>query len=634
MKKPQLFNLWRLIRVLTLLVCSSLANAHDFVAERAWVEDPSGTMTLAEVAKEPETRFENKHFSRGFSQSTFWLRLHIVPDGSSNLSPQDKLVLRIRPAYQDQIQLFDPLADQNKVRVTGDYFDWAKDEYQSLNLNFVIPIGKMPRDVWLRLRTNQSTFTVVEVMSENEARTADRKQEIGAMIYFAVLFTCMGWAVLSFINQRDYLVGIFVVREIVVICYALVILGYLRVFSSGWLPAAWIDPIFNNIVFLFVAYALWFDTQLISLFKPNPWSVRLTYGLIALMPGAWLLQVFGKAHLAIILNNIFLLIAIVLVFFMVVTTRAWKEAKNVPAEQQPEFSKGFLIGLYVLIFGVTLLNRLPTFGFVFPDWFAHEMGLYYNLIYALVSSVAMMVLVQIRSHRRQKQLQAAQQRADFAQEEIAKERARRVEQTNFLKMLAHEMKTPLSVVRMAMGATPLPGKSNEIVDRAVTDMNNIVDRLLHVERLQDQQIVIRNEKFDIWDLTQGLALSLSEGQRIRLHGQAISLESDLQLVRTIISNLLDNALKYSPTDSPVDVSLTVIPGSLQIVVENDVGLAGVPDPEKVFDKYYRADRAQARTGSGLGLYLVRSIATLLGGHVRYKQAEGRIRFEVELPINV
>lgn len=114
-------SIQRLFCVLGLLFCAVIAQAHDFVTERAWVEDPAGTMTLAEVQQAPATAFDNKYFTRGFSRSTFWLRLRIDPNASSEHPAADKLVIRIRPPYQDQVRLYDPLADQDRIRQTGLY---------------------------------------------------------------------------------------------------------------------------------------------------------------------------------------------------------------------------------------------------------------------------------------------------------------------------------------------------------------------------------------------------------------------------------------------------------------------------------------------------------------------------------
>ena len=625
-----MLNLCRsLLLGLLLLVTVSLVQAHGFVTERAWVEDPTGQMTLAEAQRAPETPFANKYFTQGFSQSTFWLRLHIDPAAITKPLASNRLIIRIRPPIQDQIQLFDPLHKDDEARLTGDYFDWETDEYQSLNLNYVIPVGQAPRDVWLRLRTNQSTLTVIEVMTVDEVRAADRRQEMGAIMYLAMLVICMGWGVLSFIIQRDRLVGMYIGRELLAIIYGLVMLGYFRALTSGWLPAAWLDPISNTLICLFVTYVIWFDSQLIRQFKPNPWLYRATLSLMLALPVEWALQLMGKAHLAIMLNSYIVFAAILLVFITALSTRAWRETRNAAADQKPVISKTLLVGTYVVILIAVLFNRLPAVGLV-P---MQEGLLYLNLVYALVSSVMMMILVLVRAYRLNQRQQNAQKHLEMAQLEIAREQARRVEQSNFLKMLAHEMKTPLSVVRMAVGSEYPSPRINDMADRAVRDMNGIIERLLQVEKLHDDQLSIQAAPFDLIKMVYQLQAALPNANRLQIEAPAaLRMESDARFVQIILSNLIDNAVKYSPSDSVIVLKLGQTRDAALLRIENDIGAIDAPDPNCVFDKYYRSERAQAFTGSGLGLYLVKVLADMLSGQVRCILLGQRICFELVLPL--
>ena len=607
---------------------SGLAWAHDFVTERVWVEDIQGTMTLDEVRKQPAKPFEHPYFSRGFSESTFWLRLRIDPHTPADHRPTDDLVIRIRPPYQDQIQLFDPLADQDRVRKTGDYFDWANDEYRSLNLNFIIPLGDTPRDIWLRLRSNQSTMTIVEVMTVDEVRAADRRQEMLATLYFAVLLVCMGWATLSYINQRERLVGRYILREVLAIVYALIMLGYVRVFASGWLPAQLLDPISNIIIWFFVAYVIWFDTKLILEFKPHPWLARVLLIMPWVFPVNLALMALGRPYWANILNAYLVIAAIFLIFFAAVSTRAWIDSANARTDDKPVFSKGFLVGVYGSMLLVVLVNRLPIMGLTS----ALDGFLYLNLLYAMLSSVMMMVLIQVRAFRMAQRQQDAQRRFEVAQLEAAQEREQRLEQSNFLKMLAHEMKTPLSVVRMAIGQDKSDPRITSMADRAVQDMNSIINHLLEVERINDQQLKIQMEDFDLVSMVQHISMGLPEGERIQRDAPELAvIESDARFVQMILSNLIENAIKYGEQKAPISITIKKMADGFSVTVCNPVGTAGAPDPVHVFDKYYRAPGAYERTGSGLGLYLANTLSIMLGGALHYQAQDGTICFEFYVP---
>ena len=619
--------IYKYLLSLIILLCAFTAQANDLVLERGWVEDPSGTMTLAEVKQANEAPLETKLFSKGYSQSVFWLRLRIDPSRIEDPSVQ-QLVVRIRPPYQDQIWIFDPLAAKDTVRVTGDYYDWADDEYRSLNLNFVIPVGTELRDIWFRIKASVSTLTFIEVMTPEQVRAADRKQEIITMLYLSALFVCFGWAVLTRINRKDQLLSLYLVREFVVIVYALAILGYLRVFSSGWLPPSWLDQSTNLIAFTFITTLILFDWQLIREFKPNRWIARLHGSLVLFLPIAVVLMLIGKTNEAARLSSLVVAAYMLLTFSSVVSTQAWKQARHAPPEEQPICSKAFLVFIYGLAISIALLHRLPIMG----ASSGNDLFFYFNLVYPLLTSITLMFLVQKRLYRLSKNQQERQRRLELVEIEVTKERAQREEQANFLKMLAHEMKTPLSVVRMAVGGTSLPTQTHEVVERAVTDMDSIIERLLQVERLEDERIDIQLQSIDLLEMVNSLCLSLPEGKRVHRHIQGkLSLQSDPQLVRVILSNLLENALKYSPPTSPVVMTVTGDVSKVCIEVENTVGSAGFPDPQQVFNKYYRSALAHQRTGSGLGLYLVQSLVKLLGGTVHYQPKTEGISFMVDMP---
>jgi signal transduction histidine kinase len=109
---------------------------------------------------------------------------------------------------------------------------------------------------------------------------------------------------------------------------------------------------------------------------------------------------------------------------------------------------------------------------------------------------------------------------------------------------------------------------------------------------------------------------------------------DAHLIGTAISNLVENALKYSPAHDPVDVSLLTENGHADVRV-SDRGAGIVPEEQiRIFEKFYRAAAAQRLSGAGLGLYLARELAQRHGGDVRliYSSATLGTCFSLTLPL--
>ena len=112
------------------------------------------------------------------------------------------------------------------------------------------------------------------------------------------------------------------------------------------------------------------------------------------------------------------------------------------------------------------------------------------------------------------------------------------------------------------------------------------------------------------------------------------METDLQCVHIICSNLIENALKYGDPQRPIDVSLEVRsdgPSAVCLQVRNAPGKAGLPDADQVFTKYYRSPAAQRQSGTGLGLFLSHNLAQQIGAQLRYIPSDTSICFELWLP---
>ncbi|MDD4929574.1 MAG: ABC transporter substrate-binding protein [Gallionella sp.] len=210
------------------------------------------------------------------------------------------------------------------------------------------------------------------------------------------------------------------------------------------------------------------------------------------------------------------------------------------------------------------------------------------------------------------------------------------EKGQFMDMLAHELKTPLSVIRMVLGSLPPAQPLLAHAERAVHDMSNVIERCLYAEKFSGQQ-PINLSSYPLHDKLQELRAGSMMPERLVIHAEISPvLETDGQLLHCIISNLIDNAIKYSPPLSPVQIVLMPDDrpqgGGVSLEIRNLPGLAGLPDPDKVFQKYYRSRAAHHQTGSGLGLYLVRSMAGRLGGEVSYLYDDEMVKFKLWLPL--
>jgi signal transduction histidine kinase len=187
---------------------------------------------------------------------------------------------------------------------------------------------------------------------------------------------------------------------------------------------------------------------------------------------------------------------------------------------------------------------------------------------------------------------------------------------------------------MVLGAKTLTDDMKGEAERSIRDMNQIIQRCMQVERLNDQDVPGQRLACCLAEELADIIRHTAQSHRITLLTDArrTILETDPLLLRLIIANLIDNACKYSPADSPITMHLCATPDQdpnrFAIRVVNLPGKAGWPEPQQVFQKYYRHPHAHEYTGSGLGLFLSARLAEQLSAELRYRPTAQEIVFEL------
>ena len=607
------------------------AQAGDHIVARAYVDDPDGTLDIDLVRQRPVHPYEGV-LARGYTHSATWLKLTVAPVPGAH--PDHRLMLRVRPSYLDEVRLFDPLDDMGRLRVSGDHTDWQKGELKSLNHGFVIPTSDEPRDVWLRLKTSSSSLIHVDAMTLDEAQHADRIQEMWYGLMMGVLVLFFLWALLQWLLQRESLMAVFLLSQLVAVIYAAAYVGYTRLFSAGVLPTLFIER-FNNLVFcLYVATGMLFHYRFLSEYQASRFGLRLMAVTGALAFACELaLLAMGNVMAAMRLNITMVSVLPVLTLALAISCRAWK---NTDEEERPALPKWTLVAFYSLLGSMLFLGAMPSHGLAATP----DLNLHMYLIHGLMTGMILLVLLQVRAIRVEHSRNRAHLRAHTAAQQVEVEKQKAQLQGRFMEMLAHELKTSLSVLHMVFGVPKPNPDMFEHGRRTVNNINQLIERCLQAEKFEDDEIISHLERFGMDALIDDVISKIPDAERIHVQkATGISVHSDWQIFKSVVSNLIDNALKYSAPGSIVQVRALASErdgkGGCEIIVENEVGRgpgsAGFPDRDELFKKYYRADSARKHSGSGLGLYLVANFMRLLGGEVRCEPMENSVRFSVWLP---
>jgi two-component system, OmpR family, sensor histidine kinase KdpD len=239
---------------------------------------------------------------------------------------------------------------------------------------------------------------------------------------------------------------------------------------------------------------------------------------------------------------------------------------------------------------------------------------------------------------RSRALQDASQAAAAAQAEIFR--------TAILDALAHEFKTPLATIltliggfREARAFAPQDIEMADTIESQVTRLNSLTNRLLRMARIGSEEVTPRMELTDLEAsakrIIQQAATQYSEERILFVSaGGKATVLADVELLHLAFTQLVDNALKYSPPASVVSVRISLENGWAVVRVENEAAPIPPAERDRIFERFYRGAAIRDNvSGAGLGLYVARKIAVAHGGGVdlELNSSGNKVVFYLRLP---
>jgi signal transduction histidine kinase len=239
--------------------------------------------------------------------------------------------------------------------------------------------------------------------------------------------------------------------------------------------------------------------------------------------------------------------------------------------------------------------------------------------------------------------------AALLEEQLAQEQRLAMQQRNFVSMASHEFRTPMTVIDgharrlIKMKAVMAPAEVGERAGKirsAVLRMTHLIDNLLDSSRLIDGGIGYYFHPADV-DVA-ALLQEVCQLHREMVPGSRITEKSTNTPLRTVgdpkllfqaFSNLIANAIKYSPGGGAIEVAAAAV-GDEIVVAIADQGI-GIPasDLGQLFQRYHRGSNVSGIVGTGVGLYLVKMTLDMHGGSIAVMSTEGQgSRFTVRLPV--
>jgi signal transduction histidine kinase len=530
-----------------------------------------------------------------------------------------RIYLEVLPPFLDDLQLFWPDSQEGFHRYdSGDLLAFTNRTVPNRTTVFVLPAPLETTTAYLRIKTSSSLIALVEAWEPRAFHAAASVEYwwfgiYGGFLLALILMNIMNGTWLREAGFRAYL------------CY---LLAALLIFlgTHGWFnqlvfadyPAIsnFLTPFFTLLFILAMAFYYrhafrlsWQQTPVLFILVIGVVAGTLT-GFAALLADAYVAYMHYFILYTTLINLVFILYSLHLLV------------------------RKKLESFWLLLATLFGLSGVVITSFSILGWVPGNLWFLYS--YQAGAIMSFQMLMNLRLKRMQQDYQSTviereTTRLKFEEQEKVKEM-----QGRFLAMLTHELKTPLSVIRMTLNLHKPSDEAKHFANLAVEDIDAIVNRCAYSEKLDFQAMQKNCTDVALLPFLQAIIEATGQAGRIQFNvliEQNQVLRTDEEWLKVILSNLLDNALKYSPRDSKVELTIERLSGrddkqQLCIHFSNTTGEHGLPDVNKIFTKYYREPSAMGQSGSGLGLYIVKGLADLLGATLRLHVHHQTVRFSV------
>lgn len=214
--------------------------------------------------------------------------------------------------------------------------------------------------------------------------------------------------------------------------------------------------------------------------------------------------------------------------------------------------------------------------------------------------------------------------------EITEQKQDEQRKNDFIGMVSHELKTPLSSMKGYLQMLQVKANKSgdtftaNALDKAnnqVRKMTSMINGFLNVSRLESGKILVEKTSFNFIDLIQEVieeTLLIQSSHQLQFFPcEDITIEADRDKIGTVVSNLLSNAVKYSPNSKSVEISCKLTENQIQFSVKDQGIGIGPKDIGQLFNRYYRVENQQSPTisGFGIGLYLCDEIIQRHNGRI-------------------
>ena len=583
--------------------------------------DPSQRLTLPEILADQAQQFQpvQDNLSLGFTSDAVWLSLSVVKATADSpnrwwLEVGQPLFLDVRLFERTETGAVIEIQGRSEVAIRQHMLDDRKPVFE------IELLDTRPRSYYLRIVSQTAISSDFTLWQPNEFVKANALYRFMWGTVYGAYSLVLVFYILFWLWTRER-IHLLYIAYVATNCLA-------SLFSGGW-PRQFFPSMSDSSFVLMLG--LW-----ISLSLPIGASFSLYF---LHLDKIW--KTFTRGTIVCV---VIIFVACITLLFSGYYTRAMIATQStgfalalmlmafaIYRSYQGDSSARFFLFAFSFFYLGVMLRFAKNFGLIEHSPLTDNSYQVGAFIHMLVMSIG--IFSEYNKIRREKQV---------TEQKLDTELRLREQQTEFMSMISHEFRTPLTIISASstnlLNDSSLSEKAIERVKkilRANQRITTMMEDYLTHERLLADSTRLALKSIDVVTLVNRVALEFkdTDGPLLRTPPiQHMVIEGDADLLHIAICNLVTNAKRYSPANSGILLTAYAHENTVDIVVQDQGPGIAEEDLPHIFKKFYRGKEASGKAGSGLGLHLVQSIVQRHAGEIVVRPMEaGGTEFIIRLP---
>jgi signal transduction histidine kinase len=636
------------------------SSVSEFVPEIAYFEDPTGTLTLADVLRDRDFKtVSTRNVGLGYTGSVYWFRFTIDYGSTVRQDVEEELYLEIGFPMLDRILFFHPVGDAYRFFEAGSVLPFEKRAVLHYNYIFPIQVAKSGRvDYYMRVSTEGSLSFLVDLYTKKEFIQTDRIRNFLFGLYYGIALTLILYNFLLFLTlkNKSYLFYVFWIFSFTSLQF---------VWNGLAFQLIWPDhPEITKSVLRALPIAILFSAMMFSVsFLEMRTRFRKIYDFYVACSIPVILTYLTLVAVSYTASLIFSGVASIVYIATVIAISALFLRRGLL------YARFYFVSWIILLTGVAAVDlaRLGLLPMNFFTGYGYQISSLFEMLFLSLALADRMRLHRVEMQRDLEESLSSERIAREALEKIQhdlegevhertkelkiqKEKAEEavILKDKFISIVSHDLKSPLLGVLAYLELLEtgmdqkIDGATLKRIHGQLTDsihgLLEMIDQLLNIGRLKSGQIHIEPEYFEARPLVDEALLLYSgfaEDKGILIRNEVpegISLFADRILFKEVVQNLISNAIKFSKENESIRV---FIPENAPTTIA--VGDTGTGIDDEIIRKIFRHRSTTTlgtskERGTGLGLLFCIDILEAHGGAMNvHSVPEGGSTFYATLP---